>query len=99
MTTTADEMCPHVNNLEHPVTSIRHFLDAIALISEVMEEPHACAVNTIVHTALDHLRKVEAEHLILFRLTHPDRERFDREGWPGDRPSAEVIRIGGGEYA
>jgi hypothetical protein len=90
MTTTADEMRPHVNRLEDPLTSIGRFLDAIALISEVMEEPHACAVNIIVHTALGHLRDAEVEHLALFRLTHPDRERFDREGWPGDEAEQAV---------
>ena len=88
MTTTADEMRPHVGRLEHPLTTIRYLLDAIALISEVMDEPHASAVNTIVHTAMDHVRDVEAEHLALFRLTHPDRERFDQQGWPGDEAEA-----------
>ena len=52
-----------------------------ARISEVMEEPHACAVNTIVHAALNHVRDAEAQRTALFRLAHPDRERFDREGW------------------
>ena len=84
MTTTSDEMRPHVNSLERPLTAIGHFLDAIALITEAMEKPHAGAVN--VHAALDHVREAEAVHLSLFRLTHPDRERFEREGWPGDEP-------------
>ena len=49
-----------------------------------MEEPHAGAVNVIVHAALDHVREAEAVQETLFRLTHPDRERFEREGWPGE---------------
>jgi hypothetical protein len=48
MTTTSDEMRPHVNSIDRPLTGIRHFLDAIALISETMEEPAASAVNVIV---------------------------------------------------
>ena len=84
MTTTSDEMRPHVNSLERPLTAIGHFLDAIALITEAMEEPQAGAVNIIIHCALEHVRDAEAEHQSLFRLTHPDRERFEREGWPGD---------------
>ena len=84
MTTTSDEIRSHVNSIEPALAHIRHFLDAIALITEAMEEPHAGAVNVIVHAALDHVREAEAVHQTLFRLTHPDRERFEREGWPGD---------------
>jgi hypothetical protein len=74
----------HACSIERPLTGIRHFLDAIALITEAMEEPQAGAVNVIIHAALDHVRDAEAVHLSLFRLTHPDRERFEREGWPGE---------------
>ena len=84
MTTTSDDVRSHVNSIEPALTHIRHFLDAIALITEAMEEPHAGAVNVIVHAALDHVREAEAVHETLFRLTHPERERFEREGWPGE---------------
>jgi hypothetical protein len=74
----------HVGSIELPLAGIRHFLDALALISEAMDEPHAGAVNVIVHAALDHVRDAEGVHQALFRLTHPDRERFERDGWPGE---------------
>ena len=51
MTTTSDEIRSHVNSIEPALTHIRYFLDAIALITEAMEEPHAGAVNVIVHAA------------------------------------------------
>jgi hypothetical protein len=84
MTTTAEEIRPHVTSLEQPLTRARHFLDAIALITEAMEEPHAGAVNIIVHTALEHVTEADDAYAALFKLSHPDRERFDREGWPGE---------------
>ena len=70
MTTTSDDVRSHVNSIEPALAHIRHFLDAIALITEAMEEPHAGAVNVIVHAALDHVREAEAVHETLFRLTH-----------------------------
>jgi hypothetical protein len=74
-----------LGNLEPPLTNIRRFLDALALISETLDEPGGSAVNVIVHAAIDHAAEVESEYVSLFRLTHPDRERFEREGWPGER--------------
>jgi hypothetical protein len=46
-------------NIEMPLTDIRNLLNAIALITEAMEEPHAGAVNVIVHAALEHVREIE----------------------------------------
>jgi len=83
MTTTSDDAYRHVCRIERPLTHIRNFLDALALITETIEEPAASAVNVIVRAALDHVAEVDAEYATLFRLTHPDRERFEREGWPG----------------
>ena len=49
-----------------------------------MEEPAASAVSVIVHAALEHITEADEAYVTLFRLGHPDRERFGREGWPGE---------------
>jgi hypothetical protein len=67
MTTTSDEMRPHVNSIDRPLTGIRHFLDAIALISETMEEPAASAVNVIVQ-AVAHPTDARLMHRAITKL-------------------------------
>ena len=54
------------------------------MISEAMEEPAASAVNVIVHTTLEHVTEADEAYAELFKLSHPDRERFERDGWPGE---------------
>ena len=49
-----------------------------------MEEPAASAVSVIVHAALEHITEADEAYVTLFRLGDPDRERFGREGWPGE---------------
>lgn len=76
----------HVCNLERPLEAIRNFGNSLALISEALDEPGASAVNQITWALLDQLGQIDAEYSTLFRLTHPDRERFEREGWPSSKP-------------
>jgi len=82
-TTPSNDVFRHVGSIEPALTHIRNFLDALALISETMEEPAASAVNVIVHATLDHVTEADEAYVALFKLSHPDRERFEREGWPG----------------
>lgn len=75
----------HVCNIERPLHSIRKFLDALALITEVFDEPGAGAVHVIVHATLEHVADIDEAHSALFKLSHPGRERLAREGWPTDK--------------
>ena len=36
------------------------------------------------------LDEVDGSHEYFFRLHHPDRERFEREGWPTEQAAAEA---------
>jgi hypothetical protein len=85
----ADATYSHVNKLEGPLGSIRRLVDAVALITETIEEPGASAINEIVWTMKDHISELDEIHKVLFRLHHPNREQFDREGWPTDKPETE----------
>ena len=72
----------HVCNIERPIMLIRHLLGALNLIVDTLDECEGSAVYAVVSAALDHVAQIDAEYATLFRLTHPDRERFEREGWP-----------------
>jgi hypothetical protein len=82
--TSSGDVFSHVCSIERPLAVIRNFLNALAMISETLDEPGASAVNQITWAMMDQVADLNAEHVTLFRLTHPGRERFEREGWPGD---------------
>ena len=42
-------------------------------------------MNAIIHTLLGHIGDLDGVYSTLFRLHHPSRERFEREGWPGGK--------------
>jgi hypothetical protein len=72
----------HVGAIGEQLSDVHRLLDALALLTETMEEPHAGAANVIVWTTIDHLREIDLHHTALFRLNHPDRDFFERVGWP-----------------
>ena len=74
----------HVTNIERPLNSIRNFANALALISEALDEPGASVVQEIAWNIRGFVETIEGEYSALFRLSHPDRERFEREGRPSD---------------
>ena len=78
-----------------PLGAVRRFADAVALITETIEEPGASAINEVVHTMLGHISLLDDLHSALFRLHHPNREQFERDGWPDDKPE-EINRTGAG---
>ena len=82
--TSAGETFEHVCSIERPLTGIRHYLNGLMIISETIDEPHGGAINEMVWTMQDKMKELQREYSTLFKLTHPDRERFERDGWPGD---------------
>ena len=78
----------HVCKIERPLGAVQRLGDALALITETIEEPGASAMNEIVHVMLEHVAEIEEEYAFLFKLHHPDRERFERNGWPGAKSEA-----------
>jgi hypothetical protein len=82
----SDDAFGHVCKIESPLGSAQHLVDALALITETIDEPGASAMNEIIHTVRANLREIDKEHSHLFRLHHPNREQFERDGWP-DEPT------------
>ena len=87
--TMSNETFAIVWRIEAPLASAGRLADALALLTETADEPHASAMNEIIHMLLEHLAQVGEEYCSLFRLHHPDRERFEREGWPADKGRLE----------
>jgi hypothetical protein len=54
----------------------------LPIASETIDEPHGGAINEMVWTMQDKMKELQREYSTLFKLTHPDRERFERDGWP-----------------
>jgi hypothetical protein len=78
----------HVSNIERPLSSIRNYAAGLAMISETMGE-EGLVVQEMSWAITDLVKKIDKEYSALFKLTHPDRERFEREGWPEGRQPPE----------
>lgn len=72
----------HVSDMETPLATVADILKGLALIAETMDEDHGGVVQRMAWLALDQCNAAERLRGELFRLTHPSRERFEREGWP-----------------
>jgi hypothetical protein len=81
---TDSEIRSHICHVGMPIDKLRNLINAVALITETLDEPQAGAVNVIVYAALEQVAEMDTAYIALFRLSHPDRERFEREGWPGE---------------
>ena len=82
--TESDTPFLHATNLEDPLTSIRNVVSALCLISETMEEPFGSVVLELARNIGDSVQQLDKEHEYFFRLHHPGREQFERDGWPSD---------------
>jgi hypothetical protein len=60
--------------MEDPLAAVRKLGGALALITEVVDEPGASAMNEIIHTLLSHVADLDQIHETLFQLHHPSRE-------------------------
>ena len=85
----SDSPFSHVCKIEHPLGAAQRLVDALALITETIDEPGASAMNEIIHAVQAHLTEIDAEYSYLFHFHHPNREQFKRGGWPDDKPETK----------
>jgi hypothetical protein len=85
----SDDAFDHVCKIERPLGAIQRLGDALALITETIEEPGASAINEIVWTMKDHISELDKIHEVLFRLHHPNREQFEIDGWPTNKSASK----------
>jgi hypothetical protein len=74
-----------VGKIEPPMTAVTDLLDAIALVStnDDMEEGFSGPLQRLCWLAKDEVKKIGETYGELWRLTHPDRDYFEKTGWPG----------------
>jgi len=73
-----------VTEMEDDLEAATSFCAAIALITETMNDSHASApIQRLAWEIKNRVALAEEKRCKLFKLTHPDRQRFEREGWPG----------------
>jgi hypothetical protein len=69
------------NAMEKPLVGIRNFASALCRVAETLNDDDGVVVQELAQTIRELVQEVEESHKYFFRLHHPDRERFEREGW------------------
>jgi hypothetical protein len=65
--------------MERPLERIRNFAAALA------SGEGASVAQELTLAIAESLDELDDIHGFFFRLHHPDRERFEREGWPSEQ--------------
>jgi hypothetical protein len=80
-----DDAFGHACAMEDPLQRIRNFTAGLARLAPTMDDGEAAAIVQELTLAIaECLDELDGSHEFFFQLHHPDRERFQREGWPDD---------------
>jgi hypothetical protein len=81
-----DDAFSSVADMEDDLTAIQNFAFTIGLLSASsdLEEPYASVLNQIAQEITCRTRSLFSRYSDLWRLTHPDREKTQRESCPDD---------------
>ncbi|MBI1238276.1 MAG: hypothetical protein GC199_02930 [Alphaproteobacteria bacterium] len=71
-----------VSDMEKPLATIHDLLAGIAFIAETLGDEEGSAIQRIAWLGIRECKAAEELRGDLFRLTHPRREHFEKEGWP-----------------
>jgi hypothetical protein len=73
-----------VGDMEDDVSAVENFADAIAIMSETIDDndPLALCLQRLAWEIKVRASRIGERRGKLFHRTHPDRKRFEREGWP-----------------
>jgi hypothetical protein len=75
--------------MERPLEGIRNFVGALCRIAGTLnDDDGAMIVYELAQTIRERVQELDDIHEHFFRLHHPDRERFEHEGWPTDAETA-----------
>jgi hypothetical protein len=75
----------HATGMEDPLRRIRTFAGALVRIAGTLEDDDGMIVYELASTIRARVDELDDIHGYFFRLHHPDRERFEREGWPDEQ--------------
>ena|SRR5437762_5622318 len=84
-----------VCHMEQPLqvlTDLARFLHLISIADGQFEQPDALALQRLAALVDEYTEEASELRGELFRLLHPDRAKFEREGWPGDAPPDDEKR-------
>ena len=73
-------------SMERPLEGIRNFALALDRIAQTLDDDNTAAiVQEFGLTIQARVEELDDIHGYFFRLHHPDRDRFEREGWPSEQ--------------
>jgi hypothetical protein len=75
--------------MEDPLRRIRNFAGALCRIAGTLEDDDGMIVYELASTIRARVEELDDIHGYFFRLHHPDRARFEREGWPSEQAEAD----------
>jgi hypothetical protein len=80
----------HACAMEKPLERIRQFTAGLARLAPTIDDGQAAAIVRELTVAIEEsLDELDGSHEFFFRLHHPDRERFEREGWPTEQATVQ----------
>jgi hypothetical protein len=72
--------------MEQPLEAIRNFASALCRIAGTLDDDDGeMIVYELARTIRARVEELDDIHTYFFRLHHPDRERFEAEGWPAEQ--------------
>lgn len=71
-----------VSDMESPLATAIDLLAGIAFIAETLDPDEAGPIQRIAGLASGAVKEAEGLRGELFKLTHPRRDYFEKEGWP-----------------
>jgi hypothetical protein len=72
-------------NMEKPIERARNFTAALERLAPTLDDERAAGIVQELTSAIEEsLDKLDDIHTFFFRHTHPDRAKFELEGWPDD---------------
>jgi hypothetical protein len=81
----------HACDMEKPLEAIRNFALALDRIAQTLEDGNAAAiVQEFGLTITSRVEELDDIHGFFFRLHHPNRDQFERDGWPSEQAAAEA---------
>ena len=81
----------HACALEKPLERIRNFTAALERLAPTLDDDQAAGIVQQLTLEIDEsLEDLDNIHTFFFKLHHPDREKFEREGWPAEQAIAEA---------
>lgn len=80
MKDTTAEAFQNVGDMEMPLATIRDLAMALAFISEKFSDNEGSVVQRLAWLVIENCDELEKARRNLFRLSHPNRDHFEKEG-------------------